>query len=353
MKIVVSPGLSFHANPQFGTFNDELRKRGHELFSPRLSSLFQCDLFHVNFPQHMVSENRSIIRALAAATAMLGFMLVVKLRRRKIIWSVHNVQPLRDHHPLISSLYMTIVRGLMDGLIFLNRSSREKFVSLHPRERGKPALRTSSPAPVVALLDAAKKAKYLRQLGLEPNHFLVGILGDIKLYKNFDIARMIPRTLDDGRETMLVVAGRADNIDATLFEDMLKTRKCVRIDRRLKDDELEALIQIVDVVFLPYAWGWNSAFLRLVLSCHQRTLASNLPIFTEMQSQFGEKWIKTFDLSAEDQAGEIGKAINEFSVNPNGDIECKQLEDNLEMHSLARYVDQVESFYHAVQSTAA
>ena len=72
-----------------------------------------------------------------------------------------------------------------------------------------------------------------------------------------------------------------------------------------------------------------------------------------MQSQFGEKWIKTFDLSAEDQAGEIGKAINEFSVNPNGDIECKQLEDNLEMHSLARYVDQVESFNHAVQSTAA
>jgi hypothetical protein len=74
----------------------------------------------------------------------------------------------------------------------------------------------------------------------------------------------------------------------------LEQRRLVRIDTPLSDEELDELIQTCDVVILPYDRGSNSGAAMLVLSNHGRLLASDLPIFREIEQALQQPWVCTF-----------------------------------------------------------
>ncbi len=314
---------------------------GHRLVAPRPQHALDADVLHLNFPEHMVSEKKNIVSALMAAGFMLSMIVIMRLRRCPVIWTVHDVMPLRGHNMRLCHAYMAVVRTMVTGYIFLSHSSREKFQSLYSTQNNKPMLDAFHPMFPVRLLSVAERASQREKLGIKPQDFVIGYLGDIKPYKNPDIMRDVPTQIEGGKNIVLLVAGRADGAE-TDFENTLSGKNVIRVNRRLNDDELEAYIQAVDVVFLPYLWGWNSGFLFLVLACRQKSVTSNLPIFEEMRKYFGEDWIKMFDAKWPES---LQTAINLSAHTQPDHIEQEKLNTQISDMSFNRLAQMAQDFY--------
>jgi beta-1,4-mannosyltransferase len=299
MQIIVSPGSVVNLNPFFRGFIVELEGLGNQVVPPSLKYLFSADVFHVHFPEHKVSVNKNLFRALVPALAMLAFMIALRLRGCPVVHMVHEVVT-RGYHPRLRSAYMACVRRLATGYIFLSKTSHSEFNKLYPKEQPKPALEIMHPSYVVRFSNNSEKTAIRKKLGIKPGEFLVAYLGDVGAHKNPWALHYVPDRLDDGRSTVLLLGGKSDR-ETKGYEKTITHPRCIHIDRRMPDDELEGVLQAADVVFLPYRQVWNSGFLFLVLSSQQKALTSNRPVFIEMKGHFGDRWITTFDLSDPDQ----------------------------------------------------
>jgi len=348
MKIVVSPGPTFSSNPFFNLLNEEMRKKGHGIFAPRLQTMLHADIFHVNFPEHFVSERKNLFAAAISAAAMLTLMLIHKMRGKKLVWTVHDVLPLRNRYPALCETYMRAVKSMVDLFVFLSDTSRAVFVEQNPLLRAKSMITLFHPGFPTEVLTAQERAAARERLGVAPDEFVVGFLGDIKPYKNIEFLDNIPDTLPDGRPVKLLVAGKADKTDINAFEAALEKRGTLRINRRIDDAELMVLIQAVDLAALPYRWGWNSGLLMLVLSCEQRCLVSALPIFKELEPIIGRSWIKTIDINAPEirqmTPGVLGNIASQSVHAPEP---LQALRTYLDAHTFEKLADKLLGLYQA------
>ena len=82
----------------------------------------------------------------------------------------------------------------------------------------------------------------------------------------------------------------------------------MRLPEYLSNERMAELMQAVDVVLLPYTWGWNSGAVAFAVSCHARLLCSDLPMFRELAEQLGPPWVYVYDHTAADPAAELRAA---------------------------------------------
>jgi beta-1,4-mannosyltransferase len=345
MIIVTSPGPSFEANPFFPLMRDALISRGHTLVRPRMSAFGRADVIHLNFPEHAATEKRSFTTALVHSVAMVLMMAVHRLRGGRVIWTVHDVKPLRAQYPRLAAIYMATVRKLVDGYIFLSRSSRRVFEEHFAIPSDAKVLEAWHPFFPTASRDQAGRAKLRAELGLSDDDYVVGLLGDQKPYKNVTAVARLPLSLSDGRRVVPLIAGRADKMGAVDFAQLLDGRPFVRVNRRLDDEELEAYIAASDVVFLPYLHGWNSGMAMLVLSCGQRVLSSDLPIFEELSEDYGKDKVTALRLDGDDSA--IAKAVNAQAIST---LDTTQLAEHSRERSFDQLATNIERFMSSLKS---
>jgi glycosyltransferase involved in cell wall biosynthesis len=287
-----------HENRYFKLAIEGLEQAGASVVDPRLANVagFRYDILHLNFPTHYVTEN-GWFKATLLAAAMAAYLLLARLLGRRIVYTVHDVVPVRPNNEFVLWRFLDLVHALTQGYVFISRSSRQAFVERFPGERGKPWILVRHGAYPASVLDAAARAARRRDLAGEADVFLVGFVGALKPYKNPRALQALPARLADGRPVRVVVAGhipepqhRAE-IEAALAA--IPEENLIRLDRQLTDSELDAVIQAVDVVLLPYARGSNSGVALLVLANHGRLIGSAAPMFAELAEDLGAPWVYT------------------------------------------------------------
>ena len=294
LRLLSIPGRH-HENKYFAQLLGQMERRGVRVIPPALGPLasFGFDVLHLNFPTHQITENRAA-KAWLLSILLGGYLLAAKASGRSIIYTVHDVTPLRVRHPWLLRHFASFVHRLVSGYVFLSHSSQASFVERHPSEAGKPAVLAPHGPYAAELLTAEERAERRHRLAGGRDVFLVGFLGAIKPYKNIDALRHLPQRLADGRPVHVVVAGR---VEAGYAEAAATSLACLpheqltRLEHRLSDGELNGLIQTVDVVLLPYTRGSNSGAALLVLSNHGRLVGSELRIFRELANQIGSPWV--------------------------------------------------------------
>ncbi len=322
LRLLSIPGRS-HENKYFGYLLAEMERRGVEVVPPkrRPLALFRYDVLQLNFPTHQITEN-GFFKACLLSILLAFYLLAARVLGRTIIYTVHDVIPLRARHAWLLRVFLGFVHGLVNGYVFLSHSSRDVFAGQHPSQRGKPWVLAPHGPYQVELLTAEQRAAQRNRLGLGRttggrDAFLVGFLGAIKPYKNIDALRDLPAQLADGRPVHVVVAGRVEaghEDTAARALATLPAERQTRLEHRLSDAELDCLIQAVDVVLLPYARGSNSGAALLVLSNHGRVVGSGLGIFQELAGQVGRPWAYAIDPALTDcggYAGLVGQAAAE------------------------------------------
>jgi hypothetical protein len=278
-------------------------------------SYFEFDVLHLNWPEFDVTL-RPFYIAVVRAPTILVYMIVTKLLRKKIVWTVHDVTPASVRHPRLLRLYLFCIRVLVDAYVFMNPSSEAEFKKIFPRARKKPAWHVPHGPYPVSATSPQRRAEVRARLSGGANCLLVGFLGDIRPYKNAEVLKYLPHQDWIKREIKIVVAGAPDtSSDPMKIEVALSRippRRLVRIRERLSDQGLADIIRAVDIVFLPYLRGSNSGFSMLVLSCGQRLLCSALPMFRDLRNRLGPPWVYVFDHRATDLSAELETAFSRF-----------------------------------------
>lgn len=296
LRVLSLPGRSYIGNPYWKHFCEAFDAVNVTVVEPRGGDAlrFGFDILHVHFPDHWVTEV-SAPKALVAAPAFLGFVALARLLGRKVVWTVHDVEPFKTHRSWLLRPFMALTRALVSGYVFMNASSRRAFHERYPEQKRKPDCIVPHGTFPVPPVSAERRRAARSRLARGADEFVVGYLGDVKPYKCVEALAEIPRRDGAGRPISLVVAGRIDPaMEAAKVEAALAaagTDRIVRIDRRLDDDELSELIAAVDVVCLPYLLGSNSGFAFLVLAAGGRLVTSSLPMFQDMEAAFGAPWV--------------------------------------------------------------
>jgi glycosyltransferase involved in cell wall biosynthesis len=317
LRILSLPAKDFGGNPYSKYFSESLERAGLALVNIHAAEAkyFEFDVLHLHWPEFYVTE-RSLYKAVILAPAVLVYMTVTKLLRKKIVWTVHDVIPVKPRHAGLLRLYLSCVRVLVDAFVFMSPSSEAEFIGLFPRAKKKISWHVPHGPYPVSATSSQRRAELREQLSGGANCLLVGFVGDIKPYKNPEALAYLPREDTIGRKVKIVVAGAVDStFDTRQIEGALsriQPAHLVRIRERLSDQYLADIIRAVDVVLLPYLRGSNSGLGMFVLSCGQRLLCSALPMFRDLASRPGPPWVYVFDYQAKDLSAELEAALSRF-----------------------------------------
>ncbi|WP_157961548.1 glycosyltransferase [Acuticoccus kandeliae] len=224
-----------------------------------------------------------------ATLKLLAKMARDKLRGTKFVWVAHNLEP-HDGGSMRSHATALMFTALLDGVIYLSRSSREEARRLYP-----PLRRTRELVTVHGRYDAARPPRPTTA-DAWANRLL--FFGTVRRYKN--AARLVAAARGVTAEPFsLTVIGTADDpalaaeIKAAAGEDPR-----IRIDIRdafIGEDELERVVDAHDLVVLPYRNILNSGVALHALGRNKPILAPRIGSLPELQWEVGADWVRLFD----------------------------------------------------------
>ncbi len=183
----------------------------------------------------------------------------------------------------------------MDSLVFLSESSRESTFERYPHLKQKPSLLSFHPVPLIDV--SHSKDVVSAEDPLEREEF--GFIGDIRPSKG--LLEFLTLCTSDRIALKLCIVGECDGESrdvpiARIIDQINGQGSDVRwLRRRLSATEFDAYIRAVEVVVLPYLWGWNSGVALQALFARRRVLATDLPIFRELRDIVGPYWIQIYD----------------------------------------------------------
>jgi beta-1,4-mannosyltransferase len=305
MHIVASPAYKNESlNPYNALLYRDIEIAGHRVseYSHKTAITKQYDIIHLHWPDGYI-DVANWVKVIQRALLLAIIIMVSKIKRAKLVWTVHNLEPHDAHHPKFSQWFLKQFTAVCDGFIFLTKEGSKKFATIYPdvnistdyRKKKRTAIiphghyRDSYPPPITQL--AAKKS-----LGIPKDKSVLLFLGMIKPYKNCDglIREFLKAELQN---TVLVIAGKVSTAEHQRKLEMLAANQPNILMRLhfIPDSDLAFYMSAADKVILPYKSILNSGALLLALSFNKAVIAPRLGAFIDLYEELGSKWIGIYD----------------------------------------------------------
>lgn len=348
LKALVFPGRSFRGNPYFALFCKGLNEAG--IRDVRLSQVLKLrsdfDVAHFHFPEHVVTQGNALSAAVRTQLLLL-VLCYARIRRRPVVWMVHNVQPLEAKKRAVAvSIFLRTFTKFVDGYVFLSRCSMNTFRARFPLTASRPAVVAPHGRYPTTLHPREQLDEWAAsQFGIAPGEFVIGYLGDIKPYKGPERLRSISPPAGVASVTLAVVGALDHGLGETELERCYPTHPAVRTLRvpgRPSDADMARWVQRANVVVMPYDGGTNSGMALNVLSNRSRILASCLDIFQEMRDDLGSPWIACTDFR---DPSSIAQELSRVAGTPVTDEDLRNLDAYLERGDYARNGRRLRLFY--------
>lgn len=283
-------------NPYLRSLAEHLEVRGVRVedfsFSRALKQRY--DVLHIHWPDlHL--HARSWLRAIVKHARLALLFVFLRLRKTRIVWTIHNLKPHERHTRTGELLFPMWFPKLCTHVIALTRNGLESARALYPGLRDK----VSAVIPHGHYRDAYGSAldrdSCRDQLGLD-RRFTFLFFGNIRPYKN------VPRLIEafralPHRDAQLVIAGQPGHM-MRVEELRQLAAGDDRIHLRLEfvpDDKVPLYIGASDVVVLPFESILNSGSVFLALSFNRSVLVPRLGSLPEIQSHVGARWVNLYD----------------------------------------------------------
>lgn len=205
-----------------------------------------------------------------------------KAAGKRILWTLHNIDPHEYASPWQRSTFRTLAR-YSDLVICHDQAARARFIS-----------RYHTNAEVVVMphgnYDGAypePRPRHLvrKELGLDSHKPLVAFLGNIREHKGADIAcKAVPRL--EGKVQLLVAGKPGNKLDHQQIRAMAEESSAIKLLlRRLSDQEFADYTGASDAILLPYRSVTGSGALLAALTFGRGVVASDLDFFREALSE--------------------------------------------------------------------
>ena len=278
-------------NPYTALLYDNLRASDPHLrvdaFRMWRAVVKQYHIVHLHWPEFHFTHWRAWPKQACISCLMLFGLAWMKLRGTKVVWTAHNLGGHERGQSPLADLFRKLFQNMVDGVIFLSRSSRREFQAQNGGSRVSAAVIPHGHYKDVL----ARPARPKRDEG--PRTLLY--FGQIRPYKNVEgLLRAFAQA--DVPGWRLVVAGRP--LNAAMQERVSALARGnpdiqLHLDF-LPEDELERLVAGADLVVLPYKRILNSGSVLYALSLGKPVLGPGQGSLPEIQEQVGRDWLRLY-----------------------------------------------------------
>lgn len=257
-------------------------------------------LVHVHWPEAM-ARHRLTAGALLKSALMVGGLVAARLRGRKVIWTVHNLQTHEGAaRPMLETLAWAVFQRAVSGVILLTAGAEAEFLTRYPQLADRPrAVIPHGHYRALARPDADRAAARDRA-GIAAGSAVITFFGLVRPYKG--VRELIEAFREaDISDSHLVIAGQTmGGLTEPQFPDAIEQQIGVseRITghlRRLSDEELSTLMAMTDLTVLPFRRVLNSGSVLFALSSNRPVCAPRLGALPEIQAQVGPEWLYLYD----------------------------------------------------------
>jgi beta-1,4-mannosyltransferase len=248
------------------------------VLSPRwAASTTDVDLVHLHWLEFIVqSDDRRVMgipRTVARAARVAAALLALRRRGIPIVWTVHNLRPHEQAHPLLDRALAAWVARLADRLIVHSDYARAR-VEDHYRSAGKTTVIPHGNYVGAYPPETRSRAQLRRERGIPEDAFVFLAFGQVRPYKRVREVASALATLPDA-DIRLLVAG-----EPTVDSEARDLRAAASLDprlildlRRVPDSEVVALHRLADAAVIAYRDVFSSGALLLAVSCRLPVVA--------------------------------------------------------------------------------
>jgi beta-1,4-mannosyltransferase len=244
-------------------------------FSWRQALTGRFDVFHLHWPEVRL-RGRTPARSVARGVLFLLLLLRLRLGRKALVRTLHNVRP---HEPLTP---------LQDRVLRWCDRWTTLWITLTDQTR------PPTPAPAV-LIPHGHYRDWYRPAALDPVRGRLLHFGLVRRYKGVDRLLGAFAQLDDPELTLRIVGKLADgDLAAEVRRAAAADRRIATVDAYVSDDELAAEIARAELVVLPFTQVTNSGSLLLALSLDRPVLVPSAPVTDQLADEVGPGWVLTY-----------------------------------------------------------
>lgn len=274
-------------------------QRVHEFSWRRVLQLQLPDVLHVHWPERQVLAPHRQPRKIVEFLLFRFYVWATRWRGGKLVWTAHNAFPHDRPRNTVNVFLWTRFLSSLDGVIYLSGASQRQIETEFPvlRRKKSVVIQHGHYLEWLSAMNArAPRARISRQsLGIPQDAQVVLSFGLIRPYKGIDLLIEQFNHLDS--DTHLIIAGYTSRPELReRIERLSRDHPNIHLLLRWAEgEELAALLELADLVVLPYRTITNSGAALLALSAGVPILAPNLGSIPELQHFVGPQWVRLFD----------------------------------------------------------
>lgn len=265
-----------------------------EEFRPKLIFPGGTDalIWHIHWPDSLLNEASRAKRLVR----VLVFGILVscwRLRRRKIIWTVHNLRPHgRQEGPTARLLYLIASKGVSATITL------SKFAEVESRRQWPELSRKRNEVVAHGLYEVERKSKLLARqqlevaLGVPSDRSLVVCIGRIQPYKG--VESLVE--LADSRWHILIAGSPIDEDYAASVVRLFSDEPDVTVyTEYLNEKLLSCVLSAADLAVLPYRNILQSGSAVQCLTYDIPVVTRRTSAFAELAAEAGEGWVNLYE----------------------------------------------------------
>ncbi len=259
----------------------------HGKLALRVARAKPGDVVHVHWMHHAY-QNRNPLLFVAKSALLLTTLLVLKAKRVRLVWTLHNLYPHEVKYRRMERAMRTLICRFCSRLIVASEAAKRQAMA----EFGVPA----SKLTVVKhghYADAYKPngMDFRRLYGLGEDAEVYLFLGAIKAYKGVEELIEAYRAVKT-ENSCLIIAGKADREMEAYLRNVKDTANLVLDMRFIPNEEVADLIGAADVMVMPYKEITTSGSAILGLSFRKLVV---MPDNGFIDEYFGEDMVVRYD----------------------------------------------------------
>ncbi len=300
LQILCLPGTRMReSNPFTALLADGLTDAGAcvEDFTMKNAVTRKYDAIIIHWPDHFSSQ-RALHIAIIRTLSLILVLAWQRLRGAKILRVVHDVSALFPRRKWLRSINQKIIGRLVTDFLFLSQSSETAFRENFSTASKRSSLRLFHPRYASTVSPALTAGTQ------KPRAKCINYVGDIKRYKG--LHNFLTYIVEHPLSVPLNIYGRCEEpayraqITARISSAQAAGNAIAWVDNRPSATAFTQHVAEAGLLLLPYLDGWNSGMALSALEAGTPILATNLPIFKELNRDIGHDWITTYAPESDD-----------------------------------------------------
>ena len=303
MLVVAFPAFADSTlNPYNSLLYAQIQARGQRIqeFSWRHLLRWQLpDLLHVHWPERQILLPGRDLRKVCEFALFRLYVWATQIGGGRVVWTAHNVFPHDRPRSRLNLFLWARFLSRLDGVIYLSEDSQRQMeaeFSVLRRKKSAVIQHGDYLEWLTTMNTRAARDRISRQsLGIPSDAKVILSFGLIRPYKGIDLLIEQFKLLDN--DTHLIVAGYTSRPELReKIEQLSRGRPNIHLLLRWAEgEELAALLELSDMVVLPYKTVTNSGAALLALSAQLPVLGPNMGSMPELQSLVGREWVQLFE----------------------------------------------------------